>query len=191
MYFFDKIKVEKNFKRYKNKKYNKNNYSEDERVEKLKNEIEKLNKIIDSKPKNSENKEIETNEEKELFKKCTKRKEYLMTYTEIKFFRQLKEYLKEKEVYIFTKVRLVDLVEIDNKESERFSAFAKIKSKHIDFIITDYKGKILKAIELDDYTHKNWSKTDNTKNNLFSILWIDFIRIRVQNNYNLESSIVL
>lgn len=116
------------------------------------------------------------------FKVNLMKNEYIMTYTENIFFNALYEYLKDQEYLLFTKVRLADIFTLKPWLWKNwFWTFNKIKSKHIDFVITDTKWKILKCIELDDYRHskKNKSKSDKVKDDLFSIFDIDLIRFDV------------
>ena len=129
--------------------------------------------------------EIETESEESLFWKYLAKKEYLMTYTEKVFFNQLQEYLKEKDYMIFSKVRLADLVDLkDQYKWEAKKVFNLIRAKHIDFIITDTKGKILTCIELDDYRHEKENRSDQVKNSIMETLGLDFIRFKVWKEYD-------
>lgn len=115
--------------------------------------------------------------------------EYLMTYTEKKFFESLNNYLKNKNYILFTKVRLADIFKIKKwRWYKGLSTYNRIKSKHVDFVITDINWKILKVIELDDYRHKkiNINKSDSTKNIIFKTFNIDFIRFEVGKKWNIE-----
>lgn len=117
------------------------------------------------------------------------KKEYIMTYTEKIFFEVLNEYLKNKNYILFTKVRLADVFKIKKwRWYNWLFTYNRIKSKHIDFLITDINWKILKVIELDDYRHSknNESKSDMTKNIIFNTFWIDFIRFEVWKKRNIE-----
>ena len=92
---------------------------------------------------------INTNNEKEninigLYEK----KEYLMTKNELKFYKQLKKITDKMNLTIFTQVSLYQIIK--NKE---YKDFNRIKSKSIDFVITENNGKIKLCIELDDNTH--------------------------------------
>lgn len=72
-----------------------------------------------------------------------------------------------------------------NKDYHKY--FARIKSKHIDFLLLDKNTvKPVIAIELDDVSHNKQSsfKNDNFKNAIFSISSIQLIRIKVQKPYN-------
>lgn len=91
------------------------------------------------------------------------------------------------EYSIFAKVRLADLVRV--KGQNRMSGFGMIKSKHIDFIISDLKtSKVLLAIELDDNSHnkKSTQKSDNIKNNVLEEAGIPLLRVKAKKTYNLQ-----
>lgn len=111
---------------------------------------------------------------------------YIMTQTELKFYRELKKVTDKLEVTIFPQVNLERIINVkDNNIKDR----NRIKSRSIDFSIVNNKNcKIICCIELDDYTH-NRNKTkiiDNFKNELFKKVNIPLYRIKVENNYNLE-----
>lgn len=84
------------------------------------------------------------------------KKTYFFSQNELKFFYELKKFIKWKHILLFSKVRISDLVK--NKhflpKSEFFSIFWKASRKHIDYILTDYKWRILCAIELNGESHK-------------------------------------
>ena len=68
--------------------------------------------------------------------------------------------------------------------------FNKIKSKHIDFIITDQKSNIKYLIELDWYSHyKDYQtiKNDRFKEEIFKDLWLKLIRFKNKSFYNFDS----
>lgn len=113
-------------------------------------------------------------------------KKYVMTYTELKFYRELKKITDELNLEIFPQVNLEKIIQIkDNNNKDR----NKIKSRSIDYTIVDNENcEIVACIELDDYTHnreKN-KKNDEFKNKIFEKVNISLIRIKVQNRYNLE-----
>jgi len=53
----------------------------------------------------------------------------------------LVRYIKNKEVLIFSKVRIADLVEVKHRlsNSEFNKVFRRCSQKHVDYVITDYK----------------------------------------------------
>lgn len=148
--------------------------------------------ILNTNKTNNEEENIKENEIKKIqneFLENIEKNEFIMTYTEKKFFEVLNEYLKNKNYILFTKVRLADIFKIKKwKWFNWLSTYNRIKSKHIDFLITDINWKILKVIELDDYRHSkiNENKSDMTKNIIFNTFWIDFIRFEVWKKWNIE-----
>lgn len=118
-------------------------------------------------------------------------KKYIMTETELKFYKKLKNGLKERNINynIFPQVDLERIIQVkNNNNSDR----NRIKSRSIDFTITSEDCcKIICCIELDDYTHNknNRIERDNFINNLFNSVNIKLIRIKVNNNYNIEEII--
>ena len=138
-----------------------------------------IENIINRKNRESENKEEEKNiNYKDLYIK----KDYIMTEQEYKFYRLLKNYTSKNNLNLFAQVSLYAIV-----NSKYYSDFNKIKSKSIDFVITDVNCKIKLCIELDDYTHikENRQKRDNFIDKLFEELEIKMLRIPVQNYYNM------
>ena len=111
------------------------------------------------------------------------KKEYLLTQTELKFYKLLKQITDELNLVICPQVTLYEIVNIKD-----YKGFSKIQSKSIDFVIAEPNLKIKLCIELDDYTHKRSKriKRDEFINKLFDDLGIKLIRIPVQNYYNLE-----
>lgn len=138
-----------------------------------------IENIINRKNRESENKEEEKNiNYKDLYIK----KDYIMTEQEYKFYRLLKNYTSKNNLNLFAQVSLYAIV-----NSKYYSDFNKIKSKSIDFVITDVNCKIKLCIELDDYTHikENRQKRDNFIDKLFEELEIKMLRIPVQQYYNM------
>lgn len=111
------------------------------------------------------------------------KKDYLLTKTELKFYKSLKQITDELNLVICPQVTLYQIV-----QNKSFKDFNKIQSKSIDFVIAEPNLKIKLCIELDDYTHQKSKriKRDEFINKLFTDLNIKLIRIQVQNFYNLE-----
>ena len=111
------------------------------------------------------------------------KKDYLLTKTELKFYKSLKQITDELNLVICPQVTLYQIV-----QNKNFKDFNKIQSKSIDFVIAEPNLKIKLCIELDDYTHQKSKriKRDEFINKLFTDLNIKLIRIQVQNFYNLE-----
>lgn len=109
-----------------------------------------------------------------------------MTKTELIFCKKLKSITDRYNLIIIPQIQLQKIFKVYNKKD--ISSFNKIKAKSIDFAIVDenYNYKIF--IELDDYTHNrnNRIKRDIFINELFKKYNYKLLRIKVQNNYNLE-----
>lgn len=104
------------------------------------------------------------------------RRKYLFTKNEFYFYKQLQKISEEKNLIPLAKVRLADFVEVTSK-SDYMKYFAKIRSKHIDFLLLDKETlKIVVAIELDDNSHSN--EKDEFKNKLFEQINIPLIRCK-------------
>lgn len=125
------------------------------------------------------------------FKKYYKKKRYITTKSEGKFYYELLKICKKYNLILLTQVALYEIVEVnlDKKDKEYLTYFNKIKSKSIDFVIVDEDTtRIRLCMELDDYTHKYKSRIERDKfiNELFNELEINLIRIQSYNcNYNM------
>lgn len=68
-----------------------------------------------------------------------KTKHSLFSKQELYFYKKLFNYTDNKNLFVFSKVRIADLVEpkirLDN--SEFMSVFLKLSQKHVDFVITN------------------------------------------------------
>lgn len=114
-------------------------------------------------------------------------KHYIMTSTELTFYRILKDITDELELTIFPQVRLEQIIQVSDKNSKDRN---RIKSRSIDYTIVSNKNcKIILCIELDDNSHKRASvqRTDEFRNNLFKKVGIPLYRIEVKDMYNKES----
>lgn len=111
------------------------------------------------------------------------KKEYLLTETELKFYKQLKKITDELGLTICPQVTLYEIL-----RNKNFKDFNKIQSKSIDFVITEQNLKIKLCIELDDQSHYKTKRMqrDIFINKLFEDLNIKLLRIPVKNFYNLD-----
>lgn len=139
-----------------------------------------IDKIIKRENQNNEN---INNNTKINYKDLYNKKEYLLTQQELKFFKLIKNITDKNNLNLFTQVALYEII-----TSKNIKDFNKIKSKTIDFVITDVNSKIKLCIELDDTTHikENRQQRDKFIEELFKQLDIKLIRIPVQNYYNLK-----
>ena len=111
------------------------------------------------------------------------KKEYLLTQTELKFYRLLKQITDKLELNLFCQVAMYELI-----NTKEYKDFNRIKSKSIDFVITEKNCKIKLCIELDDATHtqKQRIERDNFVNEIFKNTNTKLLRIKTQNFYNIE-----
>lgn len=109
-----------------------------------------------------------------------------MTKTELIFCKELKKITDKYNLLIIPQIQLQKIFKVYNKKD--ISSFNKIKAKSIDFAIVDNNYNYKMFIELDDYTHNksNRIKRDIFINELFKKYNYKLIRIKVQNNYNIE-----
>lgn len=137
-----------------------------------------MNLILTKIPK-QEQEEIKNEDLSSLYEKKT----YLLTQNELKFYKLLKNITEKNNLNVFSQVALYEIIKYKNIKD-----FNKIKSKTIDFVITDSNCKIKLCIELDDPTHikENRQKRDEFINKLFKDLDIKLLRIPTQNYYNIK-----
>lgn len=111
------------------------------------------------------------------------KKEYLLTQTELKFYKILKSITDEMNLVICPQIPLYEIV-----KNIEYKDFNKIASKSIDFVVAEQNLKIKLCIELDDYTHKQEKriKRDNFINELLKNTDVKMIRVPVQNFYDKE-----
>lgn len=127
-------------------------------------------------------KEPEKNLKEENINNYSK-KEYLLTQNELKFYKLLKTITDKLELTLFCQVALYEII-----NAKDYKDFNKIKSKSIDFVITEKNCKIKLCIELDDETHKRQDRIerDSFINDIFKNTNTKLLRIKTQNYYNLE-----
>lgn len=133
----------------------------------------------------NENTNKET-EDKKIDYSNYKTNNYVMTQTELKFYRELKKVTDELDLNIFPQVNLERIINVKNNNKPDRN---RIKSRSIDFTIVNNKNcRIVCCIELDDYTHnrENVKKLDNFKDELFKQVNIPLYRVKVSSTYNLE-----
>jgi len=85
------------------------------------------------------------------------RKKLLLTKNEYWFYKSLKEIADKYGYAVLAKIRLADLVEVSSEieKNEYMKYFAKIRSKHIDFILCKKDNLYPELlIELNDNSHK-------------------------------------
>ena len=130
------------------------------------------------------NKKLPEEKKGEIEKETTfTKKEYLLTQQELKFYKLLKTITDKLELNLFCQVAMYELI-----NTKDYLDFNRIKSKSIDFVITEKNCKIKLCIELDDETHKQQKRIERDEliNKIFKNTNTKLLRIKTQNFYNLE-----
>lgn len=113
-----------------------------------------------TKSNNSHEKEDEFKNDSEITDKIEEYpyvRTYLLTKNEWRFYKSLKPITDKYQLHILAKIRIADIVNVQQglSNSERYSAYNKIQSKHFDFVLANPDNlAVLCAIELDDSTHE-------------------------------------
>lgn len=111
----------------------------------------------------------------------------LLTNAEKVFFRVLLDIDLGNDIYIFSKVRVADIIFLPGDIKDRNKYLSKILSKHIDFLICsrDTFAPLL-AIELDDKSHNlpQNHKRDIEKNKILSSAKIPMMRVQNRRDYD-------
>lgn len=111
---------------------------------------------------------------------------YVMTHTELLFYKELRKVTDKLQLLVFPQVRLERII---NVYDDNYADRNRIKSRSIDYAIVNNENcKIVCCIELDDYSHNSQKakEIDEFKNELFKKVKIPLYRIKVNSNYNLE-----
>ena len=115
---------------------------------------------------------------------------FLFTKTEWKFAQVLQQAI-QRDWLMMGKVRVADLLAVERnpklKRSDWMRAFAKISSKHIDFVIVDpQSGRVMCCIELDDPSHsrKDRIERDIFVNAAFKQAGVPLLRIPTAKHYD-------
>lgn len=87
-------------------------------------------------------------------------KKWLLTMNEKAFYRQLSSFAAKKNMTVFTKVRLLDLLEPVKNQPKYKTYFYKVQAKHVDFVLCDSKLVARYIIELDDSSHNAPDRTE-------------------------------
>lgn len=116
------------------------------------------------------------------------RNERFLTPSEKKFYFLLRERTPE-EIMICPKVRLADILAVENGNKHYMTHFNKISQKHVDFVLCDASDmEILCAVELDDSSHelKDRKKRDKFVNRAFEAAGVDIIHIPLKSEFDDE-----
>ena len=96
--------------------------------------------------------------------------------------------------HVHGKVRLEDIIRVRRglPEKLRWAARGRVKSRHVDYVITTQKGRPVLAIELDGRAHnpKTPSEADKVKTALFRAAKIPLRRILVGEDFDLIAATI-
>ena len=112
------------------------------------------------------------------------RRKYLLSVAERRFFEVLRRVVGE--TLVFPKVRLADLVGVDDRHFLRKANFDYIKAKHIDFVVCDAAMSPVVAIELDDKSHLRPDRRarDRDVNRVLELAALPILRVPVRPTYD-------
>lgn len=113
-----------------------------------------------------------------------KKKNYFFNQSERKFYYTLSNILGDK-YFLFSKVRILDLLYLPKYQQNSYRYRNKIQSKHIDFIICDKQNvKPLLVIELDGNSHlrKDRIERDKFVNEIFEDAGLPILHIKVSDS---------
>lgn len=102
------------------------------------------------------------------------------------FFHALRRILPS-EYHLHSKVRLEDIVRVKTaiKGQAHWHLRGRVKSRHVDYLITDIDGVPRAAIELDGSSHnKDTMNADVLKDGIFEAVGLPLIRVRTGANYS-------
>jgi len=106
--------------------------------------------------------------------------------SELAFFHSLRRVLP-REYHLHSKVRLEDIVRVKKtiKGQAHWQLRGRVKSRHVDYLITDDDGVPKAAIELDGSSHnKDALNADILKDGIFEAVGLPLIRVRSGVNYS-------
>jgi len=106
--------------------------------------------------------------------------------SELAFFHSLRRALPA-QYHLHSKVRLEDIVRVKRaiKGQARWHLRARVKSRHVDYLITDEQGVPKAAIELDGSSHnKEAYAADMLKDGIFDAVGLPLIRVRTGADYS-------
>ena len=96
--------------------------------------------------------------------------------------------------HVHGKVRVEDIIRVKRglPEKRRWAARGRVKSRHVDYLITNRSGVPVMAIELDGRAHnpKNPSEADKVKTALFRAAGIPLQRILVGENFGHKAATI-
>ena len=87
---------------------------------------------------------------------------------------------------VMAKVRLEDVIAVKPSVSgkEAWGLRARVKSRHVDFLVVDLDGRPRVAVELDGKSHGRRSRNaDDLKDALFAATGVPLVRVRVGEDF--------
>lgn len=106
--------------------------------------------------------------------------------SELAFFQILRRALP-KTYHLHSKVRLEDIVCVKKAVAgqARWHLRGRVKSRHVDYLITDVQGVPKAVIELDGRSHdKDAANADVLKDGIFGYVGIPLIRVSTGEDFN-------
>jgi len=125
--------------------------------------------------------------DKQIFKYFIKRKSLFVNKTELTLYGILSSELTPR-YHVFSKVRLEDIIGVNRaglSPKSVWSLRGRVKSRHVDFLITTPRGIPLMIIELDGSSHnsKAAQRPDDLKDGLADAVGLSLRRVRVGDDF--------
>lgn len=154
---------------------------------KIRNRKKKPKYVYERQPDNDQPKfELDLSFLEEEIKKQEYKQEYqpryLMTLNEKSQYRKIQRWAEQKELIVFTKVRLLDLIEPRRNKSNYNVRLWKIQAKHVDFVICDKDINIKAIIEINDSSH---NQPDRIERDNFVQTVLEHCGYRLLQTYNI------
>lgn len=183
--------IKKDLRKKKNYKKHKKEYEAQKNYNYTQNPYHQENSSQSSAPEPPQPEPEEKKEEPFDYSYMPYKKRLLLTKTEYAFYTVLIKECYKRKLLVCPKVRLEDLVYVTDKEHP-FKYRGYVKSRHVDFVITDIRLNALAAIELDDPSHETYkaAKTDRFKNELFKKINVPLVRIKTGTDYITQITII-
>lgn len=101
------------------------------------------------------------------------------------FFQELRQALPQG-YHVHSKTRLEDIIRVKPsiKGQAHWTLRGRVKSRHVDYLITDINGRPAAAIELDGSSHnKEALAADALKDGIFNAVGLPLIRVSTGSDY--------
>ncbi len=116
-------------------------------------------------------------------------KRYIITMTELRYYKDLLKIAEKYDLILLTKVSIYDIVRIKDTLYKKIALY-QCDHETIDFVFVDKKDcRIRICVQLDDpyITNKRKLKRRQFIIELFKILDINLIRLKITDEYNIEN----